>query len=512
MSSKYYDVVSVMQVVGCVYNNPSLLEFTDKYSINEEDFHDPFHRTVFGAIYNLYQMGAEKINLRNVADFFESRPKHKGIYEANKGEEWLMKVSEGAIPQSFDYYYGRMKKMTLLRAYHDIAGVDVSDIYDPDNILDIKKKQLQEEFLDAANLIEIAQRIDERIEKIKMQYIDEVEGEAQTAGSGLRDLLTRLAQYPDAGVPLYGPLINTVTRGARLKKLYLRSAPSGYGKTRTMVADVCQIGCNMIYDETFGWIKNGTCQPVLYITTEQELEEIQTMMLAFLSAVNEEHILNHRYEGDEEERVDKAVEILENSKIYIVELPDFSLADLENIIKLNIRDNDVKYVVFDYIMSSLKILGEIAGRAGGVKIREDNILFMMSRRLKDIANEYGVFVLSGTQLSGDWKDADTPDQNLLRGAKSIADSIDLGMHILPPSQKDLENLDTILSANTFDKPNAKISVYKNRRGRYKGVYLWCKADLGICRVKPMFCTSWDYEIQSIEDLKIFTKDDEEGAF
>ena len=511
MSNKYYDVISVMQVVGCVYNNPALLDFTDKYSINEEDFDDTFHKTVFGAIYNLYQMGAEKISLRNVSDFFTSRPKHQGIYEANKGEEWLIKVSEGAIPQSFDYYYSRMKKMTLLRAY-DRVGVDVSDIYDPDNILDAKKKQVQEEYIDNATLLDIALKIDDKIEKIKMQYIDEVEGEAKSAATGVRDLLNRLAQYPDAGVPLYGPLINTVTRGARLKKLYLRSAPSGYGKTRTMVGDVCQIGCNMIYDETFGWIKNGTAQPVLYITTEQELEEIQTMMLAFLSAVNEEHILNNRYEGDEEERVNKAVEILENSKIYIVELPDFSLADLENVIKLNIRDNDVKYVVFDYIMSSLKILGEIAGRAGGVKIREDNILFMMSRRLKDIANEYGVFVLSGTQLSGDWKDADTPDQNLLRGAKSIADSIDLGMHLLPPSQKDYENLESILSANTFEKPNVKISVYKNRRGRYKGVYLWCKADLGICRVKPMFCTSWDYEIQSIEDLKIFTKDDEESAF
>ena len=37
--------------------------------------------------------------------------------------------------------------MTLLRAY-DSFGVDVTDIYDPDNILDIKKKQLQEEQLD----------------------------------------------------------------------------------------------------------------------------------------------------------------------------------------------------------------------------------------------------------------------------------------------------------------------------------------------------------------------------
>jgi replicative DNA helicase len=260
----------------------------------------------------------------------------------------------------------------------------------------------------------------------------------------------------------------------------------------------------------FGWIKNGTAESCLYITTEQELEEVQTMMLAFLSAVDEDHILNNRYEGDEEERIQTAIEVLKESKIIIIELPDFSLRDVENLIKKHIRENGVKYVFFDYIMTSLKILEEIAGRTGGVKLREDNILFMLSRRLKDIANEYGVFVLSSTQLNADWKEADTPDQNLLRGAKSIADSIDYGSHILPVVQKDLEGLETILSANTFEKPNAKISVYKNRRGRYKGIYLWCKSNLGTCRINPMFATTWDYEIISIEDLKIITEDP--GAF
>ena len=76
--------------------------------------------------------------------------------------------------------------------------------------------------------------------------------------------------------------------------------------------------------------------------------------------------------------------------------------------------------------------------------------------------------------------------------KSIADSIDLGMHILPANQKDLDSLAPILSANTFEKPTTKLSIYKNRRGRYKGIYLWCTANLGICRVKPMFATTWDY--------------------
>lgn len=507
--TKFVDVTSIMQVIGCVYNNPMLLEQTDKYTITDDDFPDKFHKVAFGAIYNIYNLGATKITLKNIMDFLAEHPKSEAIFKKEKGEEWLVQVAENATSTAFDYYYNRLKKMSLLRAF-DNRGIDVTFLYDPDNILDTKKKQIQEEWLDNTGLAEIANKLVERVDDVVATYVHQTLGEVHTATEGIEGLRERLRQHPDVGVPLYGPLINTVTRGARLRKLYLRSAPSGYGKTRTMIADTCYIGCDMIYDEMFGWIKNGTAEPVLYITTEQELEEVQTMMLAFLSGVDEDHILNNRYVGDEEARVDKAVEVLENGKVYIIELPDFSLRDVENLIKQNIREKGVKYVMFDYIMSSLKILEEIAGRAGGVKLREDNILFMLSRRLKDIANEYGVFILSGTQLNGDWRESDTPDQNLLRGAKSIADSIDLGMHILPAVQKDLEGLQTILSANTFEKPNTKISVYKNRRGRYKGVYLWCKADLSTCRIKPMFATTWDYEIIPIEDLKIITEDP--GAF
>ena len=38
------------------------------------------------------------------------------------------------------------------------------------------------------------------------------------------------------------------------------------------------------------WITTGKAEPVLYIATEQSLDEVQTMMIAFLSGVNEEHI------------------------------------------------------------------------------------------------------------------------------------------------------------------------------------------------------------------------------
>lgn len=509
MASKYVDVTAIMQVVGNVFNNPQILDFTDKYTITEDDFPDEFHRVAFGAIYKIHELGADRISLENIADFLSSRPKSAATFKQNKGEEWLLKVAETCLPEAFDYYYSRLKKFSLLRAY-DNYGVDVSDIYDADNILDTRKKQLQEDLLDNSTLEQIADKVENKIEGIRLKYVDDAFGQAIQAGDDIEGLIDRLKEHPEVGTPLYGPLVNTVTRGARLKKFYLRSAATGVGKSRSMIADACYIACNKIYDERFGWIHNGTSEPTLYIATEQEKEEIQTMMLAFLSEVNEEHILNGQYVGDEEDRVREAARILKESPLYIEELPDFSLKDVEDKIKKNIRDHEVKYVFHDYIHTSLKILEEITRRSGGVKLREDNILFMLSTRLKDICNQYGVFIMSATQLNGDYQQAETPDQNLLRGAKAIADKIDYGAILLNVKDEDLVKLDKILSTNVFDRPSIKMSVYKNRRGRYKGIYLWCKADLGCCRIKPMFATTYDYEIIPIDDMKIVLE--EESAF
>ena len=135
---------------------------------------------------------------------------------------------------------------------------------------------------------------------------------------------------------------------------------------------------------------------------------------------------------------------------------------------------------------------------------------MLSTKLKDICNQYGIFIMSATQLNGDYQTSTTPDQNLLRGAKAIADKIDYGSILLNVKDEDLIALDKVISVNAFKKPTIKISIYKNRRGRYKGVILWCKANLGCCRITPMFCTTYDYEMVSIDDIRV--RVEEESAF
>ena len=62
----------------------------------------------------------------------------------------------------------------------------------------------------------------------------------------------------------------------------------------------------------------------------------------------------------------------------------------------------------------------------------------------------------------------------------------------------------------FNSPD-EVSIYKNRRGKFKSVVLWCQADLGTCRIKPMFMTDGSYEMLPIEDINIII-DREESAF
>ena len=501
MKSKYIDISSIVQLIGNIYNNPCLLEKDDKYHFTEKDFVNEFHQIVFASLYNLYQLGAKTLSIQAVESYLSTRPKAEAIYKANKGAEYILKCSEIADINQFDYYYNKLKKMSLLRAYNDL-GLNLDWLYDPDS-LDTKELQQQSDKLDNMSLEEISDLINNKIDAIKMEYVQNVSDGGSQIGDGIDELLEELKSTPAVGYPLYGKFMNTITRGARLGKFYLRSAATGVGKTRTMIADACYIGCGQMYDlNTNKWISIGAPQNTLFIATEQDLSECQTMCIAFLAGVDEEHILKAEYYTGEWERVQKASMLLKQSKIYFECLPDFTLTMIENVIKKHIRENQVQYVFFDYIHSSASILMEVGGAHGIKNLREDNVLFLLSSQLKDIAVQYGVFMMSSTQLNGDFKTSDTPDQSLLRGSKAIADRVDAGMIMLDVTSDDIEKIKPFCDKNNVPIPNVKMSVYKVRQGRWKSVYLWMNAQKEYCRYNPVFVTDWRYGYIEMEDLKI----------
>lgn len=62
MASKYTDTTAIMQVIGCVYNSPQILSFTDKYTITDEDFPDDFHKIALEQFINSMNWVPKKLN------------------------------------------------------------------------------------------------------------------------------------------------------------------------------------------------------------------------------------------------------------------------------------------------------------------------------------------------------------------------------------------------------------------------------------------------------------------
>ena len=505
--SKYDDRRATMQVLGAIYNNPKILE-DERYRFVEEDFTEDFHKVLFESMYNLYAYGAKEITDNAIEDYLSSRPAKMAVYKRDNGREYLEKLLESLQIAAFPYYYDRVKKMTLLRMYEK-SGLDMSFIYDPDNILDAKMKQQQEDSLDNTSLAEIAEIVENKFSRIKSIYAEMGDEDIKPMDYGLDELLDRLGEKPDLGYPLYGNFINTMCRGARLSKFYCRSAATNVGKSRAMVADAATIGYGYRYDTAQKkWINTGKPEHVLFMGAEQGIDEIQTAMLAFLTGIDEEKINTSDLTEEERGRIYYAREIMRDGvgKIHFVQDPSFTLQTIEKHIKSAIRDYNVQYVFFDYLHETPGLTADVGNSCGKVAIRQDSVLFLMSTKLKELAVKYNIFIMTSTQLNAEYKAANVYDQNLLRGAKSIADKIDFGTILLEVDEKDVKALTPLCKKSGIPVPNLKMAVYKNRATKWKNILVWMNADRSCCRYDPVFVTDYNYQLLDIADYRAIIED------
>lgn len=505
MKSKYQDGVAETQLIGCVLRDPTLLDDDGRYFFAPDgsDFTSDVRRVIFAAALNLHRLGAESLSSNAITEYLAPHPTSFGIFNASKGVEFIEEAKLNAELSNFDYNYERVKKFALLRGYEN-AGMKLDWLYDPDNILDSKERTRQEDFFNSLTIGKLADLVDNQVLEVRDKCVDNIVNDSVQIATGIEELIDNLSIEPELGAPMYGDIINTVTRGARRGKFYLRSGATGTGKTRMMMADACCFSCKELFNiKTQTWEKiSDTQYPTLFISTELEMDELQTMSLGFLSGVNEEKILKGEMTFEETQRVKYAIKVLQESQLFIEVIPNFNIKTIENCIKRNARVNKVTFVCFDYINSSLGLLQEMASQTRGVNMREDNILFLLSTKLKELATSFNLFILSGTQLNASWKTDPLPDANLLKGAKSIAERVDWGSIVLNTTQDDEELLKPALEETGFEMPNTKLSIYKNRRGSYVQCFVWMKADKGTCRFDPLFITDWDYKIIPVAPTKI----------
>lgn len=495
-----FDKKAVFQVIGCLLQKPDLLE---EYPLSPEDFNgEDFHQIVFSSIYNLYNQGVNVIDCFALDSFISSYEKQYKIFTSNQGIEYVNNAIAMCEPENFIYNFNRVKKFSLLR-YYESQNADTTPIYDVSLIDPIQQEKEQKKF-DGYTVEDIIELMEiKMVTTPKERFSSAKEKQGQLAGVGMLELVMSFKENPEIGFPMQSKFMNALLRGSRRSAFYLRSGGTGSGKSRLSFADTCLSSIPWLYNlKTQEWEYTGFCNGGLIISTELSVKEVQTIVIAFISGVEEDHITYNEYKEGEFERVLQAVQYIESSPLYIEYVPDFDIDDIKSLIKRYYREKNIVNVNFDYLHTSLKLIAQISSISRGVKIREDQVLFMFSDALKSISGDYNIHIDSATQLSGDYKNAQEKDQTILRGSKAIADRIDVGYILLPPSKSELEAVKPILKNAIYEKPNMIYHLYKCRRGKITRVKVWLHVNLGNCRVKDLFVTTFDNVLIPLDALTI----------
>lgn len=508
---QYQNKQAIREILGSLLQDPSLIR---EYKIVQNDFPETFHKLIFAAINNLYKNGAENIDAVAIDEYLSHYETQYKVFTKNEGINFLEKVQEMALRSNFKYYFDQLKKFSLLRSYAE-NGINVSDFFDPDEI-DPVTIETQRKLLDEYSIQDIINFYKKKQLKIIAPFISTEGRDSKKAGVGGHAQKEKWKQDTAWGIGYSSAYVTTALHGIRKRRFNVKSAGTGVGKTRTSIADIGYSCSPYYYDKTLDkWCKNpnGTCNGALYIGTEMELlEEIDPILWAYVADVPQDHIEFNMYEEGEEERVDKAIDILEHeANIWFEYVPEYDANTLEEVIEQHKLDHNIEYVWFDYISSTVELNSEYASESKTkMVVREDQVLANLSKKLKNFTRKFDVSIDSFTQVTGDFKNEANRDQTIVRGAKSIIDKADGAMIAMPPTEKELKKVESI-TRELINKPapNLIYSLYKNRGGKWNKIKIWLYIDYSTMRVHDLFVTDYEYKlIKDIEKTYINVSDDE----
>lgn len=363
---------TVIQILGGLMNRPDFLNDVDKYRFELSDFPTSLDKFIFSAINNLYNNGDGASNIRSIdiINYLKGNALAAELMEKENGEVYLQDCETAGEPANFNYYYNKFKKLNFLKDLQKNSGRDISDIYCED-ILNPNYAEINERF-EQMTVEDILNKLKMEINSYESKFVLKSVVEESKAVDGIEQLIIDLQQKPEIGCKLQGDIINSITRGGRKGKLYIRSAGSGVGKTRSMVGDACNIAYPIRFDRKKNkWVSTGSCEKVLYVMTEQDPDEIKTMILAYLTGYNEEIFLYGTYGEKEMPRIQQAIDIMKKyeGNMLFAHMPDPCASAVKNLFRRYNIQHGVENIFYDYIFSSPAMLNEYRD----LKLREDKL-------------------------------------------------------------------------------------------------------------------------------------------
>jgi replicative DNA helicase len=495
-----YDVSSARMLIGLVLNNPTIL-YNGRYKLNRSDFSpNLFHKTLFAIIERLAETGMEQIDEKAVCTFIESTEDYAVQREVLEDNEYLgfiksIKEVVKTSDETIDYYYNNVRKFSLLRDYKN-NGIDITSVYDELGDEDEQRRKLND-----LTIGEIIDTFDNMLGKIRKEYSVNSSVEEVKAGDGFDAVKEQFKETPFYGMSYQSEYLNAITRGQIKGQISCFTSGSAVGKTTIGIGDVCKVASKQLYDSTkHCYIDNPCCVSTGALIIQFELDvqfEVMPKIVSYISDVPSPKILDGKYTNDEEQRVDKAIEILKKSNIYVVYMPDFTTKSIADCVKEYKVQHNIDYVFFDYIADNSAVNNELQSNSK-VKIRTDQVLESLTDALKNIARENDIHIRTATQANVKLKENEILDESVIAGSRAVTNKLDIGGVLAFPRKKELEEVEPLLPDNM--PCTHCLHLYKVRFGRYqKNVKVWLNVDLGTGRVTDLLTTAWDNTLLEGDD-------------
>lgn len=482
-----YDVNSARLCLGCLMIKPSLA-LDDRHPLDKEDFVHIFHRRLYQAITALAKRGCGTVTAMDCYELCKNNDEVKQVFDENDLSGFIDAVKQLANIDNFGLYWTGIRRDSLLRAYEQ-SGYDIGRFeHEPE-------KYGIQEILDYYDGVAIS---------IRKQFYQDRSTTEVKAGDGFESTKERFKEEPAYGATTFSRYLNTAARGWQRGQLSLYGAVSGSGKTSIALYNLALVCCPELWDdEQQAFMPNPCYQHKGGIILQYELnaqEELTPKLIGSISGVPTYNILDGRYEEGEEERVDRAIQILHDSNIYIVTMPQFTNDKIKACIKEYATLHDVGYVCFDYVSQQSAVSSDIA-KKNGVATRSDQVLSDIVSNLKDIAIENNVAIMTFSQTNAAVNSQDVLDAGCLAGSRAMQDKLDVGGIIMPLRRQEKEVAGMMYESGGYhgEKPNRIVHLFKVRFGhQIQHLKIWGKLDLNTGRWTDCWCTNSDnapYDMQ-----------------
>ena len=477
------DKRNAQQVLGGLMLHPQFLSEIDKYNLSISDFSSILERYIFTAIGGLYEDGAQVIRAIDIETRLSTNASAKVVFEKNNGIEYVQDLEILADAANFDYYYKRLKKFNLLRDLKK-QGFDTSEFY-IENLVDARADKVNKKF-ESLTIQDIMEQLKRKLLKTETQYSKSENATVEKLTDGLEELIEGFGNGDEIGVPIQGSIINHIISGARKGTLTIISGASGTSKTRTAIGNACYMAFPVRFNTlNWSWEQKGNCEKVLVVITEQSYKEVQKMVLAYLTDMNQSRFRYGDFSEAERKLISEAMEVMREyeDNFTIMRIPDPNVSMVKAMVREQCILHDISALFYDYIFISPNLINEFSGQ-----IRHDEALLLMSTALKDLAVELNIAVFTSTQLNAKGDDnSNIRNESSLAGSRAIINKADNGIIMARPTREELEILGP-LSSKFGKEPNLVSDVYKVREGQYTQLRVWSYVDLGTLKRVDLFAT------------------------